>query len=242
MTTPEREHRRYPCKDGGTYYAPGKSQNAILRVQCAITHTQRRITRVFSPIWIYKVTFEILPFSLRNTYFINDAVRLAIECRFTSIEPRWQSKQSESTRLDKKIDTKLDTIRTCIFTCRRRSADVNKEGDDRSGNRKSTATANEIRTGSAGTTHHRTWHTADVKGTRKSMKSRASAPRSSRSHWLRCWSSLPNRKHHRTDRMHNRLQPTVTMGSIAPSTTDQKARFISNRDVKLRGMRIGWTP
>jgi hypothetical protein len=41
-----------------------------------------------------------------------------------------------------------------MITSRRRSADLKKEGDDRSGNRKSTATANEIRTGSAGTTHH----------------------------------------------------------------------------------------
>ena len=207
--------------------------------ECKVqSHTlPRRITRVFLAIWRYTVTFEILPFSLRITLY--DAARLAIECRFTSIEPRWLSKQSESTRIYKKIDTRIDTVRTGILSSRRRSADLKKERDDRSGNRESTATANEIRTGSAGTTHHRTWHTADV---RKSMKSRASAPASSRSHWLRCWSSSPNRKHHRTDRMHNRLQLTMTMRSTAPSTSDQKARYISNQDVKLRGMRIDWTP
>jgi hypothetical protein len=57
MTTLEREHHRYPCKDGWHLLSHGKAAKCVLRVQSAIAHTRRRITRVFSPIWICKVTF-----------------------------------------------------------------------------------------------------------------------------------------------------------------------------------------
>jgi hypothetical protein len=82
-----------------------------------------------------------------------------------------------------------------------------------------------------------TWHTADVKGPRKSMSSRSSAPGSLEVNEKSLATMLvfttepeapPNRKHHRTDRMENRLQPTMNIVSTAPSTSDQKARYISN--------------
>ena len=85
-----------------------------------------------------------LPFFSRNTYIINDAAKLSIECRITSIEPQWLSKQSQSVKMNNKFNMTYNTIRTSILTSHRRSADLNKDQDNHSRNQTSAATAKEI--------------------------------------------------------------------------------------------------
>jgi hypothetical protein len=63
---------------------------------------------------------------------------------------------SDGTAVPGRRTGRLRTLTPYALTCSQvvDGAPTLTEGDDRSGNRESTATANEIRTGSAGTTHH----------------------------------------------------------------------------------------